>query len=335
MADSDSSLPVRTQTNGDVVAQLCDPTTPSLKVTTTTISLKQALDVNVAGGTVSGTAIDQATFTYGVSSETPVGGVFQDTGATLTAGQTGAFRVTAQRGQHVNLRNATGTEIGVTGSPVVTSANNFPTTLDTNYGTVGASTVRSAAQIGNSTGAADFNAGATGAQTVRVVANQGAANATPWNENIAQIAGAVPSATNALPVQITLGTSYISPTNPVPIYEAVVGTSVNDYKAASAIAVGATDNHDYTVTVAKTLYLNQVEATASGKAKMIVSVETGVASGTFTVRYVQFNSTAETNMHVVLENPIAVAAGVRVRVAMSNRDLLAQDLYSTISGYEI
>lgn len=53
-----------------------------------------------------------------------------------------------------------GSEIDVT---------NFPTTVDTNYGTVGASTLRSAAQIGNATGAAAFGAGSTSAQTLRVV----------------------------------------------------------------------------------------------------------------------------------------------------------------------
>lgn len=40
---------------------------------------------------------------------------------------------------------------------------------DHNYGTVGAATLRTAAQIGNATGAADFNAGTTSAQTLRVV----------------------------------------------------------------------------------------------------------------------------------------------------------------------
>lgn len=48
---------------------------------------------------------------------------------------------------------------------------NFPTTVDTNYGVVGANTIRSAAQIGNSTGASDFNAGTTSAQTLRTTAN--------------------------------------------------------------------------------------------------------------------------------------------------------------------
>ncbi len=40
-------------------------------------------------------------------------------------------------------------------------------TNDTNYGVVGATTLRSAAQIGNATGAADFGAGAVGAQVLR------------------------------------------------------------------------------------------------------------------------------------------------------------------------
>lgn len=46
---------------------------------------------------------------------------------------------------------------------------NFPISVDTSYGAVGASTLRSAAQIGNATGAAAFGAGATTAQVLRVV----------------------------------------------------------------------------------------------------------------------------------------------------------------------
>ena len=45
----------------------------------------------------------------------------------------------------------------------------FP--YDENYGTVGATTLRVASQIGNATGAANFGAGTTGAQTLRVAAN--------------------------------------------------------------------------------------------------------------------------------------------------------------------
>lgn len=60
--------------------------------------------------------------------------------------------------------------------PVVISSNqsaipisNLPTTADVNYGTVGASTLRTAAQIGNAAGAALYGAGTTTAQVLRVV----------------------------------------------------------------------------------------------------------------------------------------------------------------------
>ncbi len=195
-------------------------------------------------------------------------------------------------------------KVDVSGSSI--SASNFPTTVDTNYGTVGANTLRSAAQIGNATGAADFNNGASGAQTLRVAAN------------------------------LAIGGANVTASNPVPVViEDSVGDAVNDYKDASSIAAAASDNHDYVVTALKTLHLNQIEGSASGKAKMVVQVETALASGIFTTRWAMFNSTADTNMQLSIKNPIQVAAGVRVRIIMSNLDKQAQDLYSTISGYEV
>lgn len=124
-------------------------------LTSTLFGGKQALDVNIANSSfqINTGVVDRATFTYGTSIEQPVGGVFQDTGPTLTAGQTGAVRLTSQRAFHVNLRNASGTE------------------LDYNFGTASAATIRSAALIGNATGAADFAAGAVTAQTLRTASN--------------------------------------------------------------------------------------------------------------------------------------------------------------------
>lgn len=131
------------------------------------------------------------------------------------------------------------------------------------------------------------------------------------------------------------GANY-SDTNPLPV--TVVdneGTEVNDYSTAAAVAAAATSNHDYTVTAGKTLKLTQVEATASGKAKIEVQVESGVASGVFATKWVMFNSTAETNMSLKIQEPVTVLAGVRVRVIRTNKDNQAQDLYSTVSGHEI
>lgn len=258
MADFDSSLPVRTENNGDVAARIVDGT-----ITT------QALAVN-ADGSINVT----------------------DNGASITVDGT-------------------------------VSASNFPATVDTNYGAVGANTIRTASQIGNATGAADFGAGASGAQTLRVEANQGEAN---------PVAG-------AWPVLVTDGTDTLAVNADgsinVTLASTPAGTEVNNYNTAAAVASGATSNHDYTVTGGTTLTLRQIEASASAKMKIEVQIETGVATGVFNTRFVQFNSTAETNMSIHLQSPITVAAGVRVRIIRTNRDNQAQDLYSTISGQEV
>jgi hypothetical protein len=51
---------------------------------------------------------------------------------------------------------------------LITATNLILNTLDRNYGTVGANTLRTASQIGNATGQADFNNGTATAQTLRV-----------------------------------------------------------------------------------------------------------------------------------------------------------------------
>lgn len=75
----------------------------------------------VAGAGSGGTAMaDKATFTEGVTSFTPVGGVFSDSTAPLTEDQAAAARITAWRGVHVNLRDAAGGELGTLAAPVRT-----------------------------------------------------------------------------------------------------------------------------------------------------------------------------------------------------------------------
>lgn len=113
------------------------------------------------------------------------------------------------------------------------------------------------------------------------------------------------------------------------------GIEINDYQTSAAVAAGASVNHDYTVTALKTLQLTQIHGAASGRAKFVLSVETGVSTGVFDPRFVFFNSTAQPNIDLSLKDPISVSAGVRVRVEITNRDNQAQDLYSTISGHEV
>ncbi len=127
-----------------------------------------------------------------------------------------------------------------------------------------------------------------------------------------------------------------TPNNPLPVtWSDSEGTEINDYNTAAALAAAGTSNHDYTVTALKTLKLSQVVATGSGKMKIEVQVESGVATNSFATKFVAFNSTSAPNMMIDIKENITVAAGVRVRVIRTNRDNQAQDVYSTICGHEI
>jgi hypothetical protein len=74
-------------------------------------STSNALNVYITNGIEVGVA-DKASFTYGTSIFQPVGGVYQDTAPTLTAGTSGAVRLTQYRAYHMNLRDSSGNELG-------------------------------------------------------------------------------------------------------------------------------------------------------------------------------------------------------------------------------
>lgn len=127
-----------------------------------------------------------------------------------------------------------------------------------------------------------------------------------------------------------------SAANPLPVVMVESeGTEVNDPNQSTDTAVDGTANHDYTVTALKTLMLTQILVGASVRAKFDISVETAVASGIFTRKATLFTTVSNPNAVWELKEPIAVAAGVKVRVAKKNTDNQVQDLYSTISGHEV
>jgi hypothetical protein len=75
--------------------------------------------VNCTGGCSSSAGFtDNSTFTAGTTTETNVGGVFNDGLSALSSGNPAAARITPNRGVHVNLRNNSGTEIATSGNPL-------------------------------------------------------------------------------------------------------------------------------------------------------------------------------------------------------------------------
>lgn len=135
---------------------------------------------------------------------------------------------------------------------------------------------------------------------------------------------------NSLPVV------FASDSDPLPVVISVdgQGDEIHDFKKAVALAKDATDNHDYTVTALKTLKLQKVDASASGKIKVeILVANDGVA---FVSKAVKFNSTATPNVEWDIRKVIlSVPAAGKVRVAITNLDNAPQDVYSTISGSEV
>ena len=106
------------------------------------------------------------------------------------------------------------------------------------------------------------------------------------------------------------------------------GVETVDYSTSAAVAAGASVNHDLVFASASKLF--QVIASASGKIKVEVQIETGSATGVFNSKAVNFNSTANPNININLAKYAAIPAGARVRVVVTNKDNQAQDVYSTI-----
>lgn len=113
-------------------------------------------------------------------------------------------------------------------------------------------------------------------------------------------------------------------------HEAVTG-AVHDYNTASAVASGASDDHDYTASGGAFL-LRKVRASASGAMK--VTVATG-PSGTLVTQEVQFTSMANPNAKFDFDPVHDIADTELVRVTRLNREDAAMDVYSTIIGVQL
>jgi len=390
MADFDSSLPVRTQTNGDIVGRLVDGTVNTqflgidssgrvtIKLTDSTGNgvtsqingTQRALDVgiNVAGVQIDPrairalTAADVVTAAQGTAAATSGAWPIKVTDGTNTASVKAASTAPVATDQALvvtispnsiggSITALQGTSPWVTkdlsdGSVTGGTAGTFSLLAGGVYNTA-LPTLTTGQQAALQTDSSArlligsiASALPTGTNTIGAV-NQGNAGTVgqAWFTKVSDgtNTAAVKAASTAAVVADPSLVVQISPNQapiPVSISADAPGTEINSYNTTASLAAGASSNQDYTVTVAKTFLLTQIEASSSGKMKIEVQIETGAATGVFTSRFVQFNSTAQCNMSIALKAPISVAAGVRVRVIRTNRDLLAQDVYSTISGQE-
>jgi hypothetical protein len=296
MADQNTSLPVRTEAAGDVIVKIADASIPAQQLT---VNPDGSINVNVAEPvTVDATDFDIRDLTFATDSVDVSGSAVSITGSVV---------VTATDLDIRNLVFATD-KVDVSGSSVTVS------------GTV-------------TVVATDLDIRDLAFATDKVDVSGSTVDVTATDLDIRDLDAAQDSVEAW--IKDATGNAF-SPSNPLPVVMVsdLPGDEINDPNTATVAGAGS-NNHDYTVTALKTLLLHQIEASASGKIKLQVQIETAVASGTFITRFVKFNSTANPNISIILKSPITVAAGVRVRVVRSNLENQAQDVYSTISGQEV
>lgn len=89
--------------------------------------------------------------------------------------------------------------------------------------------------------------------------------------------------------------------------------------------------HTYDVTTGKTLTLQKIHCSASGRAKFEVRIGT---TGSETKKVTGFVSSSNNNWEYEFFNPQTLTDAMSVVIVKTNRDLQPQDLYSTIEGVE-
>jgi len=345
MADQNTSLPVRTEADEDVVVGVAGDALTAL----------QLIDDIVH--------VDDAAFTAGTDKGTVMMGVA--TSDSVDAGDKGALAMDTDRNLKVSLEvdnvgiggGTEYTEDVATANPIVGKA--IMIERDDALSTVTPIEGDNIGLRGTAEGALwtqDFNSDAILADTTTIAAVDFATETTldaiktavEILDNI--VAGSeaqvdvitLPDVTQSTHdnlnanVNIQVADTDVSEANPVPVYVtgAVATNEVNDYDTAAGVAAAGTDNHDYTVTASSTLLLKQILASASGKMK--VELQVGPVASLVS-KAVFFNSTSHPDIEVTFAQPIEVpdTSTGTVRIIRTNREASAQDVYSTIIGSEV
>jgi hypothetical protein len=106
-------------------------------------------------------------------------------------------------------------------------------------------------------------------------------------------------------------------------------TQAYSYQNDSAIAASASATHEFTSS-ADSMVASAVRASASGKMKIEVKLETGAGSGVFNTVAVAYNSAANPNIDLSLEEVVPVLNGRKIQIVKYNRDSSAMDMHSTL-----
>lgn len=358
MSDYNSSLPIRTENPGDAIVKIADATLPSqqlavnadgsvnitdnggsITVDGTVAVTATDLDIRNLSATQDNVAISDGTDTLAINADGSLNATVTATDLDIRDLNFATDSVEARQASHDNLNANANIQVGNTdvsnANPVPVSDAGGSLTVDatdldirdlafaTDKVDVSGSSVSVTGTVDVSATNLDIRDLAFATDKVDVSGSSVTVTATDLdirNLSASQDSVRIGDGTDFLAVNADGSINVVTQDDP--------GTERVNYNTAAAVAAGASSNHDFVVTNGGRLY--QVWASGSGKLKAEVQIETGASTNVFNTIIVGFNSTATTNIDMMLAKYALVPVGARVRVIRTNRDNQSQDVYSTI-----
>lgn len=371
MADSNTSLPVRTQNNGDVVVNIADGTVESQKlavdtsgrittkmddgtgnpITSQSNGAQRALDVgiDVAGVQVDPrairalTAADIVTANQGTANTSANAWPVKITDGTNVAGVAPASTAatTTQPAEVVALSP---------NSPIPAGTNNIgKIELTDGTNVVGVAPASTAASATEPAAVVALSPNSPTPAGTNIIGKIEITDGT----NVGGVTAASAAAIATQPAQVVA----LSPNSPVPAGTNAIGSVLANIQVANApvtianpvpvtitTASAGTPIQSYqtssAVAVGSTVTLTYtVPASHTFSLERVWVTASGkikavVQNGTTTI-FAAFNSTANPNIDLTVTAPPTLAAASTVNVLITNNDLLAFDVYATIEGNQI
>lgn len=329
------------------------------------LQLDSAGNLKVTGSISVGGTTDNSSYTAGTSTGTPAMGFYHSTIDTVTDGRAATVAITSKRGQHVNLRDASGNELGISSAPLQvslanTGANSTAVKVDGSgvtqpvSGTVSI-TANSAVNVAQVGGTNSVSAGVNG--TLAVGGNQATNTVVSTNTNPLLIAGSdyggtpkiqslkVDSSGNA---QVNVTNSTLAVTQSGSWTNTVTQGTASNLKAqvTGAGSAGTADSGVITVQGIASMTPVQVsQATAANLNATVVqgtgsNLHTVVDSGTITAvtsitNQVDINLKQVAGANTLAGNGTSGTGAQRVTIASDSTGQVAPAAASTATGTSI
>jgi predicted small integral membrane protein len=287
------------------------------------------VDVVTGGGSNASVLVDNAAFTDGTSSVTGVGFIFDEVaGTALTENDIAAARIDSKRAQVGVIEDATTRGQRAAVSAAGALASNLAQVLGATHSATNPVFTRLTdgtavySNTGQTAATAPFSRITDATNTAAVIAT-----INSLKVDASSIAGAVPSATNPLPVRLTDGAGFYASASSAP------ASPQFSTVTSAALGAGASVDMDHTlITNGTTGRLDGVDVASTVPLK--VEIKTVNSGGTATTRVVLF---AQTYSGIQWRAPFktyitqaGAASNARFRVTVTNKDAnTAADVYST------